>query len=127
MEKKLNLLEKKIIEAILKYEDKKISKKLYEQYNVAKVKERKYTGTGFFTYFYIKDNIKDIFLSNESMQLGGIHAEVKGLKNGAGFVLYIENGRLKTLEGYTYNESWPEQAQISKLFVIKDDGTLIES
>ena len=32
MKKKLSLLEIEIVEAILKYEDKKISKKLYEQF-----------------------------------------------------------------------------------------------
>ena len=121
------MLEIEIVEAILKYEDKKISKKLYEQFKVAEVKEREYTGTGFFTYFYINDNTKDIFLSNGNMQLGGIHAEIKGLKNGAGFVLYVENGRLKALEGYSYNETWPNQAQISNVFVVKEDGTLIEN
>ncbi len=123
--KKLNLLEKEIIEAILKCEDNKISEKLYKQYKLARVEKRTYTGVGFFTDFYIGDNNKDIFLSNGSMKLGGIHAEIKGLKNGAGFILFVEDGRIKTLEGYTYDENWPKKACISEIFVVQDDATLI--
>lgn len=125
MGKKLNLLEKEIIEAILKCEDNKISEKLYKQYKFAEVMERKYTGVGFFTKFYIADSNEDIFLANESVQFGGIHAEIKGLKNGAGFVLFVKDGKIKSLEGHTYNESWPTNAQISKIFVVQGDGALI--
>jgi hypothetical protein len=35
-------------------------------------------------------------------------AEVDGLKHGAGFALWIENGMLATLEGFSYDERWPE-------------------
>ena len=33
---------------------------------------------------------------------------VPGLKYGLGFLVYIDNGLLKMLEGYTYGEPWPE-------------------
>ena len=28
------------------------------------------------------------------------------MENGAGFVLYIQNGKLEMLEGYSYDEKW---------------------
>jgi hypothetical protein len=30
------------------------------------------------------------------------------LDHGIGFVLFVENGRIRTLEGYTYEESIPD-------------------
>ena len=30
-----------------------------------------------------------------------------GLEFGAGFLVYIEDGKLHALEGYTYEEPWP--------------------
>lgn len=116
---------KKIIEAILKCKDNKIAEKSYRQYKLSKVEKRIYTGVGFFTSFYIDNINEDMLLPNDCMQLGGIHAEIKGLKNGAGFVLFIKEGRLNTLEEYTYNESRPETAHIRGLFAVKEDGALI--
>ena len=33
------------------------------------------------------------------------------LAHGAGFVLFIRGGRLSMLEGYTYDEPWPDQVR----------------
>lgn len=34
-------------------------------------------------------------------------AAIGGLGHGAGFVLYVKDGRLDALEGYSYDEPWP--------------------
>ena len=124
MNEKLNLLEKAIIKAILKSNNNETSKKLYKQYQIATVKKRTYTGVGFYTDFYISDKDKDIFISREQIKLGGVYADIKGLKFGAGFILFVKDGRLKTLEGYTYNEKWPQFAQIDKIFIVQNNGNL---
>jgi len=40
--------------------------------------------------------------------LGSTHAIIDGINHGVGFVLFIKDGFIKTLEGYTYDEKFPE-------------------
>jgi hypothetical protein len=41
---------------------------------------------------------------------GGIaEIGVQGLEHGAGRVLFVRDGQLRSLEGYTYGEPWPER------------------
>ncbi len=44
---------------------------------------------------------------NPNLELGDTHAKLEGLKLGAGFVMFIRDGLIKTLECYTYDEPWP--------------------
>jgi hypothetical protein len=36
-------------------------------------------------------------------------AKFSGLSSGAGFLLYVQDGVLHMLEGYTYDEPWPQE------------------
>ncbi len=126
MNSELSELEKNVIKAILKSNDKNdMREKLFCQYKGLCVKKRTFTNVGFFTEFYDCD---DIFLCEgiESLRLGGIHAEVSNLKYGAGFVLYIKNGRIVLLEGYCYDEKWPNDADIIELFKVQENGSLLK-
>jgi hypothetical protein len=42
-------------------------------------------------------------------RLDDVVATIEGLEHGAGFVLFIENGLLDNLEGFTYDEPWPDR------------------
>ena len=44
--------------------------------------------------------------TNNSFKIGDVHAEISGLENGAGFVLYALDGKLEMLEGYSYDEKY---------------------
>ena len=126
MNSKLNKLEKDVIKAILKSNDKNdMYEKLFCQYKDLCVKKRTFTDVGFFTEFYDCD---DIFVCDgiEYLRLGGIQAEITGLKYGAGFVLYIKNGKIVLLEGYCYDEKWPNDADIIELFEVQENGSLIK-
>ena len=101
------LLEQKVIEAILEgnEENKKI---LLEQYKKSKISEREFSEVGFFTSFSVSSDSKQI--ESKSMTLGEtVHANIPSLKNGAGFVLFIRNGKIDVLEGFTYGEKWPKK------------------
>ena len=125
MNHQLNLLEHEIIEAIFKCSEKNsINKKLYKQYKSIAVMDRVYTKVGFFTKFQLCERELKI-ARNINVQLGGIHAEIKGLKYGAGFILFVEDGVINTLEGYSYNERWPADARINKIFQVQKDGSII--
>ena len=88
------------------------------------VTKREFTGTGFFSDFFVTD--ESLLLNKNIMfELGNIHATTSGLKYGVGFVLFVRNGSLNQLEGYSYGEEkWPEEITDYKLFLVKSDGSL---
>jgi hypothetical protein len=88
---------------------------LKQQLNCATVLKREFTGVGFFTQFAIRNDAQ-IKRDVSDMSLGGIGAEFPSLKHGAGFVLFIRGGVVATLEGFTYDEDWPENTGDFKLF-----------
>ena len=50
-------------------------------------------------------------------------AEIEGLKAGGGFVLFIEEGKLSMLEGFSYGDSsWPTDAQLERAYYLSRDG-----
>ena len=125
MNEKLSFLEREVIEAILKCQkENPTCEQLFRQYEVALVKKRTFTGVGFYTEFIIDEGLG--LESNVQMQLGSVYAKIDGLKCGAGFVLFVENGIITTLEGYSYDERWPNDAKVIELFMVKDDGSLIK-
>jgi hypothetical protein len=80
---------------------------LRAQWEASEVVERELTGVGFYTTFSIPTSlpaVTDPLLKS----MGDVQAEIEGLAHGAGFVLWLEEGRLKCLEGYSYQEPWPD-------------------
>lgn len=114
----LNEFEIQLMLMLLNGEDD-VLRILREQLTNCEVCSRKMTGTGFFSTFRVDDKIESL-PSNKSFKFGDVHAEVPGLKHGAGFLLYIDKGRLDMLEGYTYDEGWPKD--ITKFQLSYIDG-----
>lgn len=80
---------------------------LLEQIAAAKVYKREKSDRGFYTYFLLPKAVRTID-SKEKMQFGGVFAEINGLQYGMGFVLYVVNGVIDCLEGYSFDEDWVE-------------------
>ena len=74
----------------------------------ATVKERRFSGVGFFTDFDVPPDAS-VRRDLPNMEIGGVEAKFPGLQHGAGFVLFIRNGVVRMLEGYTYDEPWPDK------------------
>ncbi len=70
------------------------------------VATRELTGCGFYTTLTVLDDTPRI--DGLNVQFGDVVAEIAGLKNGAGFLLYLKDGLLDMLEGYSFDEPWPE-------------------
>jgi hypothetical protein len=81
---------------------------LRDQIDGLSVKTRKNTGAGFFTEFSTAAAVRPASVPSGRIRFGDVQATVDGLKNGAGFLLLIEQGFLHMLEGYSYEEPWPE-------------------
>lgn len=103
-------LEKEVIERIIKEEGGKEHKILNKQLHKIKVKNREFTGHGFFTEFILPYDTEKC--KKESFSLGDrVYAKIEGFKHTkAGFVLFIKNGKIDVLEGYCIgNEIWQEK------------------
>jgi hypothetical protein len=74
------------------------------------IERRKFTGVGFFTYFRVRKDIER--LDNKGRIIfGDVQSCISGLDSGAGFLLHVTGGALDTLEGYTYDDSWPRSIE----------------
>jgi hypothetical protein len=99
-------LEKAVLEKLLSGEAES-DRILQKQIPALHVTERKMTGVGFFTRFSLPKEAPN--LPNEaSFHISDVAAELEDLEHGAGFVLFIKKGRIYMLEGFTYDEPWPE-------------------
>ena len=72
------------------------------------VAKREFTGVGFFTEFgHPPEAVR--LQTPSRVRFGDVLADIEGLEHGAGFVLYIDEGLITMLEGYTAaNEPWPD-------------------
>jgi hypothetical protein len=102
---KLNRLEKEVILKLLSGDHPAV-RVLREQLEHCRVRSREMTGTGFVTELDVPREIDRAKV--EKMRLGNVVADVEGLKNGAGFLLYVKGGALDAIEGYSFEEPWPE-------------------
>jgi hypothetical protein len=71
----------------------------------AKVVSRENTGAGFYTYFEVQ-RPPNIVIGNakEKDLRHGPQATIKGIVHGMGFILWLKQGFIDCLEGYTYDD-----------------------
>jgi hypothetical protein len=102
----LTPLEKGVLDVLLDSpEEPYIS--IRQQMDYALVTSREFTGVGFFTRFTLPADApvrRDLPNANFTH----VGADIAGLKHGAGFVLFIRDGVVSMLEGFTYVEAWPQ-------------------
>ena len=91
---------------------------LRRQYEVAKPNQIKYTGVGFFRNFILPERAPTVSQA-PSFSLSDVVADISGLVYGAGFILFVTNGTISTLEDFTYDEEWPNEIGIFVLNYIK--------
>jgi hypothetical protein len=102
----LTALEKQVVEMLLAG-DNAILAVLRDQSEHLGVSSREMTGVGFFTRLVVSANAASLG-RGRSFKLGDVNGTADNVRNGLGFLLYIEDGLLSALEGYTYDEPWPD-------------------
>ncbi len=77
------------------------------------VRTRENTGAGFYTHF----DIDNSFVTRLLPDLRGlsVQAEIEGLSYGLGFILWVEEGRIDYLEGYTFGPDSTEHLDLTAL------------
>jgi hypothetical protein len=80
--------------------------RLKSQVGCATVKRREFTGAGVIVELDVPGQAADA--QNQSRTVANLCGTMAGLRNGFGGVLFLENGKIQTLELFTHNEKWPE-------------------
>ena len=98
---------------------------LRSQYAVAAVVNRKFSGVGFFTTYSVPSQLPRVKPPN--FEVGDIQIEVLGVSAGVGTVLFVRDGKIDFLEGYTYVGPWPDNLELISLkYVRQKPGALNE-
>lgn len=84
---------------------------LREQATHCQATKREFTGVGFFTDLAVPPDTKPIPLNRDRIVLNDVGAEWDGLVHGASLILFVDGGRLTLLEGFTYDDPWPEHIE----------------
>ena len=80
--------------------------------------KREYTGCGVYTDFSLPAEAQPF---DETLwkfeDMPKVHGTHPSLEAGAGFILWFKNGLVTCLEGYTYEDNWPENENLFVLSV----------
>jgi hypothetical protein len=79
-----------------------VANALAGQRETIRVTARENTGAGFYTTFYASHPSP---ITGVASPLGDVGASIAGLEHGMGFLLWVRDGRINTLEGFSYGES----------------------
>ena len=102
--------------------DHRVLESLRGQLANAKVSRRELSGAGFYVHFALDKSVVPRATQADTLRLGDVVATIEGLAHGAGFVLFVNDGYLDFLEGYSFDEPWPERVRgFSTRYVTGDE------
>ena len=84
------------------------------QLELATVSSRRKTWFGFFLNFAVSPVA---LFEPADFELNDVYGDIEGLENGAGFVLFVRNGKLAFLEGHSHDEDWPGHVGDYEVFI----------
>ena len=82
--------------------------KLQSQLEKITVQKREFSTYGFSTYYAVTAE-EETLGDGENLQLGKHQWNINGLQHGSDYILWIKNGFISCLEGFSYNETWPDE------------------
>jgi len=100
-------LENAVIGKLLDGDDP-VLEALRQQFELSRVAKRMFSGFGFITDFIVPQDIPPVE-AKSLFFLSDVTADLNGQPEAAGFHIQVKNGRMKLLEGFTYNDPWPMQ------------------
>lgn len=82
--------------------------KLLSQFEKITVQKREFSTYGFSTYYTVTAR-EETLGDNVNLQLGKHQWNINGLAHGSDYIFWIKNGLISCLEGFSYNEPWPNE------------------
>lgn len=104
----LNAFERAVLEKLLEGNHPVLASLRAQLYS-CQVSGWESTGYGFFTNLKVDRSLKPAPTSRPRIQIVDVGGKIRGLKHGAGFVLFVTDGYLDFLEGFSYDEPWPPE------------------
>lgn len=110
-------LEKAVIGRMLDDRDLKPARTTVH-FDKVTVSDREYTGVGFVTEFARSQELK-LFDDGVSLRWGKTGARLNASKLETGYLVYVDDGYVTAVEGYTYGDPWPPQVEQIELYELK--------
>ncbi|MDF3023448.1 MAG: hypothetical protein K0R10_809 [Alphaproteobacteria bacterium] len=88
---------------------------LRQQFHVATILKRELTVVGFFLNFSVPDDAPKL-ADRKRQTISGVGAKSPQIPNDSGFVLFISDGVIDFLEGFTYGDPWPDEIEKFDLY-----------
>ena len=82
--------------------------KLQSQFDKIVVQKRQFSTYGFSTYYAVIV-VEETLGDDINLQLGKCQWNINGLNHGSDYILWIKNGFISCLEGFSYEEPWPDE------------------
>jgi hypothetical protein len=99
-------LEQKLMDMFLSGNEP-ILETLRTQYKNSTINSREFTGVGFYTHYLVNPKTA-ISTNKKSFELTDITATISKMEDALGFVLFVRDGYISWLEGYTIAlDFWP--------------------
>lgn len=98
---------------------------LRRQLTKATVLSKVFTGHGIYINFYLPSDVTPLHKElsvKPSFCFGDVEASISSLEYGAHFILWVEDGLLASLEGFTYDESYPQEISDFELRYLSEEG-----
>lgn len=80
-----------------------------EQFRRAGLLSREFTGVGFFTHFSIPADVPKVASKITPEFFRYPLVEINGVKHGVDFAIFVTDGKLDFLEGFTFDDPWPTE------------------
>jgi hypothetical protein len=93
-------------------------------FDAVAVSDRELTGVGFLTEFERSEELK-LFDADVSLRWGKAGARLNASKVETGYLVYVDDGYVTTVEGYTYGDEWPDQVEQIELYELKPGMELV--
>lgn len=119
-------IESRAMEFLLAGEDAELGV-LRDQFALARVAERENTGVGFFTKFHVPKDLPRLE-RRERIVIGDVYGSVEKNLYGVGFLLFIENGVIDTLECFSNDGPLEENPKLIRLYYVQpgESSSLLE-
>lgn len=114
-ERELTRFERAALQKLL-HGDHPVLAALRHQLDSCEVSLREFTGVGFYANLEVRPSVEPAPTTHPRIQVLNVGAEISGLERGASFVVFVTDGYLDFLEGFSYDEPWPPAISEFSLF-----------
>jgi hypothetical protein len=87
-------------------------------FDIVTVKDREFTGVGFLTELTPSDELR-LFGPGVNFRWGRVGARLNAASIETGYIVYVDDGYVTTVEGYTYGDQWPSSVEQFELYALE--------